>query len=1316
MRKNLFYLLISILVFTNISAADGRFIHRNVVNNMFYFAGSPDANGQMTWNKIDGQAKDVAITADGQMICVGTDDAIWYSSGVDANGKANWKKQNGTAATHVAARGDKFLHRNSANNMYYFSGKADSNGQMTWKQIDGQAKSIAIAGDGKMICVGTDDAIWYSSGVDANGKANWKKQNGTAATHVAIGGSNKFLHRNSANNMYYFAGDADANGQMTWKQIDGAAKNIALTGDGQMMHVGTDDAIYYSSGLDANGKPNWKRQNGTAATHVAAAGITRVASSTSYTFNPNIEGTGKVTFNSNWKFDDKGILKFKARGKKEVVVVLSPEQTQTPAGGKIYKLAIGRGNNDYTSLLGNSDYSIALGANVSVGMTQPDWGDYWLQLNNNVLSFGTGTTAGSNIKGSWTIAADKQITPKFFGLGGWDQQVEYSNIEITSPSPKIETPSSFSAQIWGVNGSDQIYYRAGIDASNPFGKSWQKVDGALKNISVGPNGQIWGVNAGDQIYYRTGINTSNPFGTAWQNVAGALKQISVGPNGQIWGVNANDQIYYRTGIDASNPFGKAWQNVAGALKHISVGANGQIWGVNAGDQIYYRTGINASNPFGTAWQNVAGALKNISVGPNGQVWGVNAGDQIYYRTGIDASNPFGKTWQNVAGALKQISVGPNGQVWGVNAGDQIYYRAGIDASNPFGTAWQNVPGALKNISVQAFTQTSVDTTGVTTTKVSTATGTTTVLEYNKIVRIQSKFGGMVWTHPYYRDEKVKGTANDSLELLVNSADARATNGCDFFMLKSADNASKTGAVNYGDKIEIYSLNTTSGDPAYNKTWPLNKKWVANGDSYWTAARHGEVLIVGPENPNFKDNLRIFSIVSNSGKTGPINYNDEVRIVASLPNSTLSNDLWIGDAHPKWGANFKPIHIDDKTDKRAGMVNVRGIFKFLAPDQAKLIDPNGIAQKVLAEIGDIPSPSDFPADYVSITPKEDLDNVTVGSKDGKLEIWALDSKDKPYRFNEFAGAPYTMPDATIDPWELQTLKDESGKDIPGLEDIFATCDGNLFGIKSDDKTAVKYDFTKKQWAPLKVTNATKIKLENITASKGTEIFASSEDDVIYKLENNAWKKLTTGSSIAAGIGTDGKSIVIGIAKTGIPYKFASNKWTPMGTEQLSKITIGNQNYILGITLDDRLVKWDSKTKKWMDIPGKKETKITSIDDVAAIPSGTTVALDKFGNTYHKGSDAVSITAKGVEVKKATTTTVTTAVADKKVKTATTKKTVKTVSKKAAKKTVKKAAKKKLKKAIVNKAATTSTKRTSAKTTTPVKAKTASTTTTKSTATK
>jgi hypothetical protein len=560
------------------------------------------------------------------------------------------------------------------------------------------------------------------------------------------------------------------------------------------------------------------------------------------------------------------------------------------------------------------------------------------------------------------------------------------------------------------------------------------------------------------------------------------------------------------------------------------------------------------------------------------------------------------------------------------------------------------------------------------------------VEYNKIIRIQSTFGGMVWTHPFYRNETVKNTPNDSLELLVTSGDARATNGCDFFMLRSIDNQFKTGTINYGDKVEIYSLNTTSGggwsnDPAYNKTWPLNRKWVANGDSFWPN-EHGEILIVGPENPKFKDVLRVFTIVSNSGKTGPINYGDDVRIVASLPNPTLNNDLWIGDAHQKWGAGYKPVHIDDKTSKRTDMVKARGVFKFLAPNKARLDEPTGVAQKVLDEIADMPAPSDFPTDYVSITPKEDLDCVTVGCRDGKLEIWALDNSGKPWRFNESEGFPFSMPDATIDPWKLEQLKDEAGKEIQGLKDIFATCDGNLFGIRADDKTAVKYDFTKKQWAWIDITNKAEIKLENITASSGTEVFASSEDDVIYKLENKTWKKLTAGSFIVAGIGTDGKSIVIGIAKTGVAYKLAGNKWTQMGTELLSKVAIGSQNDILGITTDDeKLVKWDGKTSKWIDIPGKKEPKIMSVDDISAIPSGTTVALDKCGNTYHKGSDAVVVTAKGVEIKPATTTSVTKAIADKKVKASTQKIT----SKKASLKSTKKAANKKKAKAKAKKKA-------------------------------
>ena len=70
-------------------------------------------------------------------------------------------------------------------------------------------------------------------------------------------------------------------------------------------------------------------------------------------------------------------------------------------------------------------------------------------------------------------------------------------------------------RVWGVNSSDQIWTRAGVNGT------WKRIDGALKQISVGADGRVWGVNSSDQIWTREGVN-----GT-WQKIDGALKHISV---------------------------------------------------------------------------------------------------------------------------------------------------------------------------------------------------------------------------------------------------------------------------------------------------------------------------------------------------------------------------------------------------------------------------------------------------------------------------------------------------------------------------------------------------------------------------------------------------------------------------------------------------------------------------------------------------------------------------------------------------------------------------------------------------------------------
>lgn len=48
------------------------------------------------------------------------------------------------------------------------------------------------------------------------------------------------------------------------------------------------------------------------------------------------------------------------------------------------------------------------------------------------------------------------------------------------------------------------------------------MNGSLKQLAVGIDGRVWGVNAADQIYTKPGVEG------AWQRIDGSLKQISVG--------------------------------------------------------------------------------------------------------------------------------------------------------------------------------------------------------------------------------------------------------------------------------------------------------------------------------------------------------------------------------------------------------------------------------------------------------------------------------------------------------------------------------------------------------------------------------------------------------------------------------------------------------------------------------------------------------------------------------------------------------------------------------------------------------------------
>lgn len=91
------------------------------------------------------------------------------------------------------------------------------------------------------------------------------------------------------------------------------------------------------------------------------------------------------------------------------------------------------------------------------------------------------------------------------------KEVGFANTRIS----KLESRLSKNV-LWGVNSKDEIYW------SKDDGKSWHKVSGSLKQISVG-EGIVWGVNSKDNIYW------SRDEGKSWHKVNGGLKHISTWP-------------------------------------------------------------------------------------------------------------------------------------------------------------------------------------------------------------------------------------------------------------------------------------------------------------------------------------------------------------------------------------------------------------------------------------------------------------------------------------------------------------------------------------------------------------------------------------------------------------------------------------------------------------------------------------------------------------------------------------------------------------------------------------------------------------------
>jgi hypothetical protein len=150
-------------------------------------------------------------------------------------------------------------------------------------------------------------------------------------------------------------------------------------------------------------------------------------------------------------------------------------------------------------------------------------------------NLGPGKDIGAGPNGSvWAIGANANDTGDYCAFkwngASWDR-VDGGGVRIAVDS---------DGQPWVVNSIGQIYqYRAGSWVLQPgLGKNL-----ALgKDIGAGPNGSVWVIGT-SQLNDTGNCGIFKWNGSSWDTVDGAAVQITVGSDGLPWMVNSSCQIY-----------------------------------------------------------------------------------------------------------------------------------------------------------------------------------------------------------------------------------------------------------------------------------------------------------------------------------------------------------------------------------------------------------------------------------------------------------------------------------------------------------------------------------------------------------------------------------------------------------------------------------------------------------------------------------------------------------------------------------------------------------------------------------------------------
>ncbi|MCB9492711.1 MAG: hypothetical protein H6679_00375 [Epsilonproteobacteria bacterium] len=189
----------------------------------------------------------------------------------------------------------------------------------------------------------------------------------------------------------------------------------------------------------------------------ASSPMVSVTQAGDFTYNPS-QGHHKVEFRANWKLPalDRGAIKFRAKvASHDIHVIFSPELRIVPGQG--YQFIIGGWDNTNTVIRRSYEddntrlLTVTRDENPEAMTQRGKWETYWISIDEGILLLGRGDNVGDNI-----VVACADPNPHkglmYFGLSGWDNPVEYADIQIMPLGEEYVQASP-------VSGSTSFTYR-----------------------------------------------------------------------------------------------------------------------------------------------------------------------------------------------------------------------------------------------------------------------------------------------------------------------------------------------------------------------------------------------------------------------------------------------------------------------------------------------------------------------------------------------------------------------------------------------------------------------------------------------------------------------------------------------------------------------------------------------------------------------------------------------------------------------------------------------------------------------------------------